>query len=100
MSTENCVSIKPKIRLIPAKPRQELMGRTGVNGEVAKLRIAAYARVSTDHEEQESSYEAQVKHFTQLIESHDDWELVDIYADPGLSGKNIKRKNFQRLITD
>lgn len=97
---ENCANTKPKIRLIPAKPRQEMTGRVGTNGEVAKLRVAPYARVSTDHEEQESSYEAQVKHFTQLIESHDDWELVDIYADPGLSGKNVKRKNFQRLMND
>ena len=100
MLTENSASTKPKIRLIPAKPRQELTGRTTATGEMAKLRIAPYARVSTDHEEQESSYEAQVKHFKQLIESHDDWELVDIYADPGISGKNIKRPNFQRLIDD
>ena len=100
MSTENSVNTKPKIRLIPAKPRQEMTGRFQENGEMAKLRVAPYARVSTDHEEQESSYEAQVKHFKQLIESHDDWELVDIYADPGISGKNIKRPNFQRLIDD
>ena len=97
---ENSASVKPKIRLIPAKQRQELVGRATPNGELAKLRIAPYARVSTDHEEQESSYEAQVKHFKQLIESHTDWELVDIYADPGLSGKNIKRPNFQRLMND
>ena len=70
---ENCVNTKPKIRLIPAKPRQEMTGRVGANGEAAKLRVAPYARVSTDHEEQESSYEAQVKHFKQLIESHEDW---------------------------
>ena len=53
--------------------------------------MAAYARVSTEHEEQESSYEAQVKHFTKLIAERQDWEMVKIYADTGLSGKNIKR---------
>lgn len=67
MSMENCVNTKPKIRVIPAKPRQELMNRTINIGELPKLRVAAYARVSTDHEEQESSYEAQVGHFTKLI---------------------------------
>lgn len=67
-------------------------------GQKPKIRVAAYARVSTDHEEQESSYEAQVDHFTKLIASHDDWTMVDIYADPGLSGKNTKRVQFKRMI--
>ena len=56
--------------------------------------------MSTDHEEQESSYEAQVDHFTKLIASHDDWVMVDIYADPGLSGKNTKRVQFKRMLKD
>lgn len=98
MSTENCVSIKPKIRVIPAKPRQLLLNPLLECGEMPKLRVAAYARVSTDHEEQESSYEAQVEHFSKLIKEHDDWELAGIFADPGLSGKNVKRKEFQRMI--
>ncbi|MCM1224268.1 MAG: recombinase family protein, partial [Lachnospiraceae bacterium] len=97
---ENSANIKPKIRVIPAKPRQELMGRTAAAGERPKLRVAAYARVSTDHEEQESSYEAQVEHFTKYITEHEGWELAGIYADPGLSGKNIKRKQFLAMIRD
>lgn len=97
---ENCVSIKPKIRVIPAKSRQVLMGRELENGETSKLRVAAYARVSTDHEEQESSYEAQVEHFTKYIEGHEDWEMAGIFADPGISGKNIKRPEFQRMIAE
>ncbi len=97
---ENCVNIKPKIRVIPAKSRQVLMGREVENGEMPKLRVAAYARVSTDHEEQESSYEAQVEHFTKYIEGHEDWEMAGIFADPGISGKNIKRPEFQRMITE
>lgn len=98
MSTENCVNTKPKIRVIPAKPRQLLLNPLLADGEMPKLRVAAYARVSTDHEEQESSYEAQVAHFTKLINEHDDWELAGIFADPGLSGKNVKRKEFQRMM--
>lgn len=100
MSMENCVNTKPKIRVIPAKPRQELMNRTINIGELPKLRVAAYARVSTDHEEQESSYEAQVGHFTKLIANHEDWELAGIFADPGLSGKNVKRKEFQHMMAE
>ena len=97
MSMENCASTKPKIRVIPAKTRQELVS-TSVGKRQEKLRVAAYARVSTEHEEQESSYEAQVKHFTKLIAERQDWEMVKIYADPGLSGKNIKRPEFLKLM--
>ncbi len=95
---ENSVNTKPKIRVIPAKPRQEIMGRQSINGEIPKLRVAAYGRVSTDHEEQESSYEAQVAYFTKYITEHDGWELAGIYADPGLSGKNIKRPQFVEMV--
>lgn len=95
---ENSANTKPKIRVIPAKPRQEIMGRQSVNGEIPKLRVAAYGRVSTDHEEQESSYEAQVAYFTKYITEHNGWELAGIYADPGLSGKNIKRPQFVEMV--
>ncbi len=96
---ENCVNLKPKVTVIPAKPRQELVNPNAVaRGEHLKLRVAAYARVSTDDEEQESSYEAQIKYFTNLISQNDEWEMVGMFADPGLSGKNVKRKQFQLLM--
>lgn len=98
MSTENFA--KPKIRMIPAKTRQQLNNPTLSNGVLPKLRVAAYARVSTDHEEQESSYEAQVEHFTKLICENEEWELAGIFADPGLSGKNVKRKEFQHMMAE
>ena len=44
-------------------------------------RVAAYARVSTDHEDQQSSYEAQVDYYTHFIKERADWEFVDIYAE-------------------
>lgn len=96
---ENCVSARPKIRVIPAKTRPEFVSES-VGKKQEKLRVAAYARVSTEHEEQESSYEAQVNYFTKYIAERTDWEMVRIYADPGLSGKNIKRPEFLKLMRD
>ena len=62
-------------------------------------KAAAYCRVSTDSEEQESSYEAQVTHYTNFIKSHDGWELAGIFADEGLSGTQAKtRPQFNALI--
>lgn len=65
----------------------------------AKRRVAAYCRVSTDHEDQANSFESQQRYFRQYIERHPDWELYDIYADEGISGTNTKkRKEFRRMI--
>jgi len=66
-----------------------------------KLRVAAYCRVSTSNLEQISSYQAQKEHYTATITSNPEWELVDIYADEGISGTSKdKRGNFLRLISD
>lgn len=62
-------------------------------------KAAAYCRVSTDFEEQESSYEAQVTHYTSFIQSHPGWKLAGIFADEGLSGTQAKtRPQFNALI--
>ena len=67
----------------------------------SKRRVAAYARVSTDSEEQLNSYETQLGYYTQYIKSRDDWEFVDIYADEGLSGLRLKhRDDFNRMVED
>ncbi len=67
----------------------------------SRLRVAAYARVSTDEEEQLSSYEAQVDYYTRYIQSNPEWTFVEVYADEGLSGTNTrKRRNFNRMIDD
>lgn len=64
-----------------------------------KRRVAAYARVSTDHEDQQSSYEAQVDYYTRYIKSCDDWEFVSIYTDEGISATNTKkREGFKTMI--
>lgn len=64
-------------------------------------KVCAYARVSTDSEEQLTSYSSQIKHYSEKIKSNPDWEFVGIYADEGLSGTQVKnRTEFQRMIDD
>ena len=66
-----------------------------------KRRVAAYARVSTDSDEQYTSYEAQVEHYTKYIKERTDWEFVDTYADEGISGTYLKRREaFNKMIAD
>lgn len=65
------------------------------------LRVAAYCRVSSDSADQLHSYAAQIRAYTDLIRQHDGWELVDIYADEGLTGTCMdKREEFRRLLSD
>jgi len=69
--------------------------------EQRKRRVAGYARVSTDSEEQFTSYEAQVDYYTNYIKSRDDWEFVRVYTDEGISGTNTKkREGFKNMIKD
>ena len=67
----------------------------------AILRVAAYCRVSTDMEEQASSYASQIRSYTEVISQHEGWELVDIYADEAVSGTKMdRREDFNRLMAD
>ena len=68
--------------------------------EPARIRVAAYCRVSTDHEDQETSFEAQQTHFNTLISNNPNWELVGIYADEESGTRALKRENFMRMIAD
>ena len=66
-----------------------------------KRRVAGYARVSTDHEDQSTSYEAQVDYYTSYIKSRDDWDFVAIYTDEGISATSTKkREGFKAMIAD
>ena len=68
---------------------------------IAKRRVAAYARVSTDSDEQFTSYEAQIDYYTQYIKKRDDWEFVKVYTDEGISGTNTKRREgFNEMVSD
>lgn len=87
------------VMVIPAKRK---IGNTNRKKDTKpKLRVAAYCRVSTDSDEQATSYEAQVEHYTEYIKRNPDWEFAGIYADDGISGTNTKnREEFNRLIKD
>lgn len=67
--------------------------------EYRALRVAAYCRVSTKQEEQLNSYENQVEHYTHRIQAENGWTLEGIYADKGISGTSVKkREEFNRMI--
>ena len=86
------------ITVIPARKQ---VRRRESEGEKPKLRVAAYCRVSTDTDEQATSYEAQIEHYTDFISHRPDWVLAGIYADDGISGTNTKkREEFNRMIQD
>lgn len=81
--------------VIPASPQEDFY-----KSEERK-RVAVYARVSTDDPNQTSSYELQKNHYEDLVNSRPNWELVDIYADEGISGTSLQhRDNFVRMIND
>ncbi len=65
------------------------------------LRVAAYCRVSSDSSDQLHSYASQIRAYTEEISRHEDWKLVDIYADEGLTGTRMdKREDFNRMLAD
>ena len=66
-----------------------------------KRRVAGYARVSTDSEEQLTSYEAQVDYYTRYIQSKPDWEFVKVYTDEGITATNTKKRDgFNQMVED
>ena len=66
-----------------------------------KRRVAGYARVSTESDEQFTSYEAQVDYYTRYIKSNPEWEFVEVYTDEGITGTNTKKRDgFNRMIED
>ena len=78
------------VTIIPATAQKPMM-----------LRVAAYCRVSSDSADQLHSYATQIRTYTELIESHENWNLVDIYADEGLTGTRMdKREEFNRMLAD
>ena len=81
----------PRVITIPANDPE--IGR--------KLRVAAYARVSSNSDDQAHSFAAQNAYFSKLIAGNPNWELADIYADKGVTGTSIdKREDFLRMMED
>ena len=91
------MALARSVTVIPARRRTR-----NVDAEdKKKLKVAAYCRVSTDSEEQATSYEVQVEHYTTYIQNNPEWELAGIYADDGISGTNTKkREQFNKMIED
>lgn len=88
---------KKKISMIPAKAQYD----RDIKLTEKKLRVAAYCRVSTELEQQESSYEAQVEYYTEKIEENPNWKNAGIYADDGKSATNTKKRDdFNAMIKD
>ena len=86
----------PEIEIIAAT---KTLQQQPLSAVARKKRVAAYARVSTEQDEQQSSYEAQVGFYTRHIKSNPDWEFVEVFADRGITGTNTKnRENFNRMI--
>lgn len=86
------------VMVIPAK-RQ--VGNNIKKAEKPKLRVAAYCRVSTDSDEQATSYEAQIEHYTEYISKNPEWVLAGIFADDGITGTNTKKRDeFNRMIEE
>lgn len=87
-----------KVTTIPATITK--FSQTPIN-RVTRRRVAAYARVSTEQEEQQTSYEAQIDYYTNYISGRDDWEFAGMYSDEGISATNTKKRvGFQTMVKD
>ncbi len=88
----------PRVTTIPATKNKFTALPTA---SIAKRRTAGYARVSTDSDEQFTSYEAQIDYYTKFIQARDDWEFVKVYTDEGISATNTKhRDGFKQMVQD
>ncbi len=89
------VQQKRRIHIIPATKPTTAPGHA--SGQ--RQRVAAYCRVSTDSEEQLTSYTAQKAYYTQKIDENPDWEMAGIYADKGITGTSMKKRvEFKKMI--
>lgn len=90
--------MKRKVTTIPAT-KAKYSSKSAV--QISRRKVAGYARVSTDSDEQFTSYEAQVDYYTDFIKKRADWEFVGIYTDEGISGTNTKyREGFNNMVGD
>ena len=89
--TNGSLAMAPRVITIPAASQEN----------TRKLRVAAYARVSSNSEDQKHSFAAQNAYYSKLITDNSNWELADIYADQGITGTSIdKRDDFLRMMED
>ena len=89
--TNGSLALSPRIIAIPAKEPEK----------TRKLRVAAYTRVSSNSRDQLHSFVVQNAHYSKLITDNPEWELVDVYADKGITGTSVeKRDDFLRMMED
>ena len=92
------MNVNKNITVLPARKNAT---RQNMDEEKPKLRVAAYCRVSTDSDEQATSYETQIDHYTSYINGHPDWTLAGIFADDGITGTSTKkREEFNRMVDE
>lgn len=90
----------PNVKVIPAIKVRPNWGQ-GDEEPKRKLRVCAYARVSTGSEEQQTSFKSQMEYYSRLILANPDWEFAGIYADEGISARSMKkRKRFREMVAD
>ena len=90
--TETLTQSNMRVVMIPAKTKEELK-------QNKLLRVAAYCRVSTDEEEQKTSYKAQIEYYTEKINKNPEWQMAGIFADEGISGTQAKKRpEFLKMI--
>ncbi|UQZ87858.1 recombinase family protein [Deltaproteobacteria bacterium Smac51] len=86
---------KDNLEVIPATPAESF------HNDKSEKRVAIYVRVSTDDPRQTSSYELQKNYYMDAVKRHPNWRLVDIYADEGISGTSLRRRDaFIKMISD
>ena len=91
-------AVKKNVVVIPQTKMQHTFQPMNA---LKRRRVAGYARVSTDSDEQENSYAAQVDYFSNFIKSREDWTFVKVYTDEGISGVSTrKREGFNQMIAD
>jgi DNA invertase Pin-like site-specific DNA recombinase len=83
------------VEVIPAKEKSDPFDET------SEMNVVVYVRVSTDNAQQTSSYEMQQKYYSDFVKRHPSWKLIRIYADEGISGTSLKKRDeFKRMIED
>ena len=94
----NTQNVAPK-KVVRLMEPEVVLKSEQVKTKYRRTRVIAYCRVSTKEEEQLNSYENQLKHYTDVITENPDWEFVGIFADKGISGTSVKKRDeFNKMI--
>lgn len=95
--SNNMEDLQITMTIIPKKKPVQVLQ----DGTIIKKRVAAYARVSTDLDDQRNSYEAQLSEYERRIKENPNWTFVKLYSDKGISGTSLKhREGFNQMIKD